>query len=331
MLYSPVSSRRVSSVGIPPAKQWRPRRRRPPRHSIRGSIDIRTSMRVTFCDRTSRGARPRGHTSDPPPIHPAGSASIMASSRAAPSERNTTDPGRWSSSAMDSQVNSSPYRSAPRLCCSALRLIISLTVVPPQFEWAWNTPYRSRHLLVETTAIHKGEPSGIRPDPEGAICGKTASKSSKKALFPRSIGNRVDIKLKVLRKMMTTLPWSQYPLKLLFFEESAYRLWLDQAKPPKPPTSKHSPATACREEISASPIEVAFRPEGVDGMRKERHGIPSSPEDQCKAIEVYDGKPSLHTQPVRCQTHFFFKNKTNLASTFGLVTQMKQCWKITRK
>jgi len=167
-------------------------------------------------------------------------------------------------------------------------------LVALQFEWAWNTPYRSRHLLVEKTAVHKGETSETRPDPAGAISGKTASKStSKKALFPRSIGSRVDIKLKVLRKMMTTLPWSQYPLKILFFEESAYRLWLDQAKPPKPPTSKHSPATACGSEIFAPPIEVAFRPEGVDGMRKERHGIPSSPDDQCKPIDVYDDEAVL--------------------------------------
>jgi hypothetical protein len=88
---------------------------------------------------------------------------------------------------------------------------------------------------------------------------------------------------------MTTLPWSQYPLKVLFFDESAYRLWLEQAKPPKS-VSKQTSATSDTLGVSVHPIEVTFRPEGVDGMRKDRHTIPSSPDDQRKPIEVHDGK-----------------------------------------
>ncbi|PLW10459.1 hypothetical protein PCANC_18611 [Puccinia coronata f. sp. avenae] len=166
-------------------------------------------------------------------------------------------------------------------------------LVALQFEWAWNTPYRSRHLLVEKPATRKEDSNLTKLDSTGAIAGNAPPISkSKKALFPRSIGNRVEIKLKVLRKMMTTLPWSQYPLKVLFFEESAYRLWLEQAKPPKS-TPQQTSATPNLSEDTTHPIEVTFRPEGVDGMRKERHGIPSTPDDQCKPIEVHDEEAML--------------------------------------
>ena len=163
-------------------------------------------------------------------------------------------------------------------------------LVALQFEWAWNTPYKSRHLQVVKTI--KDDPKQTELDSAGAIAGKataTATKT-KKPMFPRSVGNRVEIKLKVLRKMMTTLPWSQYPLKVLFFEESAYQLWLEQAKPPKS-AAKQTSGTTDTLEMNVHPIEAAFRPEGVDGTRKDRHAIPSTPYDQRKPIEVHDGKP----------------------------------------
>jgi hypothetical protein len=211
---------------------------------------------------------------------------------------------------MDFQVNWLPYRfffflSLPFLGCyfSGDLLDDQALTIAPQFEWAWNTPYRSRHLLVEKPVTRKEDSNLTKLDSTGAIAGNAPPISkSKKALFPRSIGNRVEIKLKVLRKMMTTLPWSQYPLKVLFFEESAYRLWLEQAKPPKS-TPQQTSATPNLSEDTAHPIEVTFRPEGVDGMRKERHGIPSTPDDQCKPIEVHDGKPRLPHLPSCCHLH----------------------------
>ncbi|OAV93265.1 hypothetical protein PTTG_08555 [Puccinia triticina 1-1 BBBD Race 1] len=165
-------------------------------------------------------------------------------------------------------------------------------LVALQFEWAWNTPYKSRHLQVVKTI--KDDPKQTELDSAGAIAGKataTATKT-KKPMFPRSVGNRVEIKLKVLRKMMTTLPWSQYPLKVLFFEESAYQLWLEQAKPPKS-AAKQTSGTTDTLEMNVHPIEAAFRPEGVDGTRKDRHAIPSTPYDQRKPIEVHDEEAGL--------------------------------------
>ncbi|KAH9444590.1 hypothetical protein H4Q26_006154 [Puccinia striiformis f. sp. tritici PST-130] len=166
-------------------------------------------------------------------------------------------------------------------------------LVALQFEWALNTPYKSRHLQVEKLAKEDSKQSKL--DSTGAIdAGKAMTVAkTKKPMFPRSVGNRLEIKLKVLRKMMTTLPWSQYPLKVLFFEESAYRLWLDQGKPPKQGTKQASSTMIDTPGSSTHPIEVAFRPEGVDGMRKDRHDIPSSPDDQRKPIDVHDEEAVL--------------------------------------
>ncbi|EFP85032.2 Slx4p interacting protein [Puccinia graminis f. sp. tritici] len=164
-------------------------------------------------------------------------------------------------------------------------------LVALQFEWAWNTPYKSRHL--QAVKPTKEDSKQTELDSTGAIAGKAPTATqTKKPMFPRSTGNRVEVKLKVLRKMMTTLPWSQYPLKVLFFDESAYRLWLEQAKPPKS-VSKQTSTTSDTLGVSVHPIEVTFRPEGVDGMRKDRHTIPSSPDDQRKPIEVHDEEAVL--------------------------------------
>lgn len=90
---------------------------------------------------------------------------------------------------------------------------------------------------------------------------------------------------------MTSLPWSQYPLKVLFFEESAYKLWIEQAKPSRQ-SSRPTPGTDHTLE-SADSIVIGFRPEGVDGMRKKRRGIATTNQDQTKPIEVHDEEAML--------------------------------------
>ncbi|CAH7683517.1 hypothetical protein PPACK8108_LOCUS17094 [Phakopsora pachyrhizi] len=84
------------------------------------------------------------------------------------------------------------------------------------------------------------------------------------AIFPKSLGNQLEVKLKILRKMMSIKPWSCYPLKIIFFEESAYQLWLKQAnEKPKRSTSRTAESGEC--EAESYSIDVSFRPEGVDG------------------------------------------------------------------
>ncbi|EGF98452.1 uncharacterized protein MELLADRAFT_40851, partial [Melampsora larici-populina 98AG31] len=76
-------------------------------------------------------------------------------------------------------------------------------LVALQFEWVWNTPYKSRHLQKD-----------INPPLN------TVNQSQ----------SQLEVKLKVLKKMLTTLPWSQFPLQVLFFNEGAYKLWYEQDK-----------------------------------------------------------------------------------------------------
>ncbi|KAI8447562.1 hypothetical protein BY996DRAFT_4569759, partial [Phakopsora pachyrhizi] len=64
-------------------------------------------------------------------------------------------------------------------------------LVALQFEWVWNTPYKSRNLQIK------------RPVNSGSI----------------HVSQIKPVKLKILRKMMSIKPWSFYPLKIIFFEE----------------------------------------------------------------------------------------------------------------
>ncbi|CAH7690580.1 hypothetical protein PPACK8108_LOCUS25970, partial [Phakopsora pachyrhizi] len=93
------------------------------------------------------------------------------------------------------------------------------------------------------------------------------------AIFPKSLGNRLEVKLKILRKMMSIKPWSCYPLKIIFFEESAYRLWLKQA--------------------NEKPKRSLSRTAGVDGWRKQRQGLPSLPGEINKPLDVNNDEAIL--------------------------------------
>ncbi|POW15820.1 hypothetical protein PSTT_01854 [Puccinia striiformis] len=108
-------------------------------------------------------------------------------------------------------------------------------------------------------------------DSTGAIdAGKAMTVAkTKKPMFPRSVGNRLEIKLKSLpTDSGSTRQASQAG-------DQTSLLYND-----------HTPGS------STHPIEVAFRPEGVDGMRKDRHDIPSSPDDQ-ETIDVHDEEAVL--------------------------------------
>ncbi|MBW0470245.1 hypothetical protein O181_009960 [Austropuccinia psidii MF-1] len=151
-----------------------------------------------------------------------------------------------------------------------------------QFEWVWNTPYKSRHLQFQ------------QPSSNQSI--STINQTKKVPIFPKTLGNRLEIKLKILKKMLTTLPWSQYPLKVLFFDESAYQTWfsIDKTSKNLKNSLDNQPSLInARQPDQTYSIQVSFRPEGVDGLRKQRRGIPLSSLDQTKPIEVCDSEAVL--------------------------------------
>ncbi|KAI8453038.1 hypothetical protein BY996DRAFT_4583706 [Phakopsora pachyrhizi] len=134
-------------------------------------------------------------------------------------------------------------------------------LVALQFEWVWNTPYKSRHLQTK------------RPVNSGSI----------------HVSQIKPVKLKILRKMMSIKLWSCYPLKIIFFEQIAYRLWLKQAnEKPKRSTSRAAESGEC--EAESFSIDVSFRPKGVDGWRKQRQGLPLLPGKSNKPLNVNNGR-----------------------------------------
>lgn len=147
-----------------------------------------------------------------------------------------------------------------------------------QFEWVWNTPYKSRHLQKDIKP-----PTASQAD-KAPASSQTKAVKTKGPLFPRSQGSRLEVKLKVLKKMLTTLPWSQMPLKVLFFDEGAYKLWFSQDQHL---FNKAGPSGVVHPIVK---IEVSLRVEGVDGVRKVRRNLSSNPEDKIKPIDVHDGR-----------------------------------------
>ncbi|KAI8456835.1 hypothetical protein BY996DRAFT_4579094 [Phakopsora pachyrhizi] len=162
-------------------------------------------------------------------------------------------------------------------------------LVALQFEWVWNTPYKSRHLQIKRP-VKPGSIHVSQFEPVEKI--NSQPQIEKIAIFPKSLGNRLEVKLKILRKMMSIKPWSCYPLKIIFFEESAYRLWLKQAnEKPKRSLSRTAVSDEC--EAESFSIDVSFRPEGVDGWRKQRQGLPSLPGEINKPLDVNNDEAIL--------------------------------------
>ncbi|CAH7667206.1 hypothetical protein PPACK8108_LOCUS1602 [Phakopsora pachyrhizi] len=120
---------------------------------------------------------------------------------------------------------------------------------------------QSRHLQIKRP-VNSGLIHVSQIEPVEKI--NSQPEIEKIAIFPKSLGNQLEVKLKILRKMMSIKPWSCYPLKIIFFEESAYQLWLKQAnEKPKRSTSRTAESGEC--EAESFSIDVSFRPEGVDG------------------------------------------------------------------
>ncbi|KAI8449223.1 hypothetical protein BY996DRAFT_4643816 [Phakopsora pachyrhizi] len=162
-------------------------------------------------------------------------------------------------------------------------------LVALQFEWVWNTPYKSRHLQIKRP-VNSGSIHVSQIKPVEKI--NFQPQMEKIAIFPKSLGNRLEVKLKILRKMMSIKPWSFYPLKIIFFEESAYQLWLKQAnEKPKRSTSRTAESGEC--EAESFSIDVSFWPEGVDGWRKQRQGLPLLPGKSNKPLNVNNDEAIL--------------------------------------
>ncbi|KAG0146250.1 hypothetical protein CROQUDRAFT_671248 [Cronartium quercuum f. sp. fusiforme G11] len=170
-------------------------------------------------------------------------------------------------------------------------------LVALQFEWVWNTPYKSRHLqkdlkphptvsqAQEEVVPLSSQLKTVSRNQAKPISNQAKPVKTKGPIFPKSLGSRLEVKLRVLKKMLTTLPWSQFPLRVLFFEESAYQLWFEQDK------YLFNPIKSVEGSVNPSPIaqiDVSLRVEGVDGARKVRRGLSSDPRDQIKPLDVHD-------------------------------------------
>ncbi|KAH9822415.1 hypothetical protein DFH28DRAFT_881849 [Melampsora americana] len=163
-------------------------------------------------------------------------------------------------------------------------------LVALQFEWVWNTPYKSRHLQKDIIPPVTAANASHSQSQKAPASSSTKPIKTKGPIFPRSQGSKLEVKLKVLKKMLTTLPWSQFPLQVLFFNEGAYDLWYEQDK------KIFDAVKANKNPQYVDPItmiEVSLRVEGVDGARKIRRGLTTDPEDQIKPIDVHDDNAIL--------------------------------------
>lgn len=85
-------------------------------------------------------------------------------------------------------------------------LFSRLSLMPEQFEWAWQNPQKSRHLQTPMTATKKA------------------------AQFPKTaLSNKPLSKVQVLQYMISSKPWSAFNLRVTFFSQDA-KAWWDRAR-----------------------------------------------------------------------------------------------------
>lgn len=133
---------------------------------------------------------------------------------------------------------------------------------PLQFEWAWNAPYKSRHLR------------------------QLDSDNKPAARFPKAIGTGPEARIRVLQAMLATAPWRRYPLKVMLFSEDARDIWNRCARGElyKKGSKKWTPTGGNTEDLSL--VDVSERFAGVDGHRLVRRGLGDATE---RTLSVADG------------------------------------------
>ncbi|KAJ9099948.1 hypothetical protein QFC21_003956 [Naganishia friedmannii] len=86
-----------------------------------------------------------------------------------------------------------------------------------QFEWAWQKPHISRNLRVESEADIT---------PLAALLQAASSSDLPPPIFPANkTRNWLDVKLAVVRTMLTRTPYSRLPLQVRIFSQHAWEMW----------------------------------------------------------------------------------------------------------
>lgn len=142
-----------------------------------------------------------------------------------------------------------------------------------QFEWAWQSPWLSRHLRNEN-----GE-----------------------SYFKKAAGaNHFQHKIAVLQRMLVSNPWNGLGLRVRFYSEHAQAVWEEaQRNGPLsrgPPTGRGPKRKTSHEVLASgsqwpdmSKVETVLRVEGVDGARMTREEPKKYGEgDRIERIETDD-------------------------------------------
>ncbi|KAI8445935.1 hypothetical protein BY996DRAFT_8399956 [Phakopsora pachyrhizi] len=114
----------------------------------------------------------------------------------------------------------------------------------------------SRHLQIKRP-VNSGSIHVSQIEPVEKI--NSQPQIEKIAIFPKSLANQLEVKLKILRKMMST----------------------------------SRTAEAGESEAESFSIDVSFWPEGVDGWRKQRQGLPLLPGKSNKPLNVNNDKEGI--------------------------------------
>ena len=142
-----------------------------------------------------------------------------------------------------------------------------------QFEWAWQSPWLSRHLRNENGQSYFKKAAGA---------------------------NHFQHKIAVLQRMLVSNPWNGLGLRVRFYSETAKEVWEEaQRKGPltRPPPAKVGPKRKTSYEALASgsqwpdvsKVETILRVEGVDGARMTREQPKKYKKEDCiPPIEVDD-------------------------------------------
>lgn len=149
-----------------------------------------------------------------------------------------------------------------------------------QFEWSWQNPELSRHLVTLVTFRHGGDTK------------------SERYFRKRSHGmNHPQLKVAVLQRMLVSKPWASLHLRVMIFSRDAQTWWRDASlhggSNPKPTASprgrKADPIMDPSISLpDVSHIETTTRLEGVDGGRLFREGGKDHPDVGPIRIDDWD-------------------------------------------
>lgn len=139
-----------------------------------------------------------------------------------------------------------------------------------QFEWAWQSPWLSRHLKVKPV-LHSEETQDAK--------GKGKRKAIPTVNYfnnAKSGHNHPQMKIAVLQRMLVTSPWNTMDLAVTLFSRAASTWWQDALihGGENPKVYKRTPTKVAQKIMDpalslpdVSDIQLSHRYEGVDGSR----------------------------------------------------------------